>query len=53
MGADPRMLELMSYYREAELHGASLLLRLVKLMDADPDAQVKLTLHIADRKSVV
>ena len=44
---DPRMIELMSYYRDAELHGASLLLRLIKLMD-DPDAQVKLALHLAD-----
>lgn len=44
---DPRMVEMMSYYRDAELHGAQLLMRLLKLMD-DPDAQVKLTLHIAD-----
>jgi bacterioferritin (cytochrome b1) len=44
---DPRMIELMSYYRDAELHGAALLLRLIKLMD-DPDAQVKLALHLAD-----
>lgn len=44
---DPRMIQLMSYYRDAELHGASLLLRLIKLMD-DPDAQVKLALHLAD-----
>lgn len=44
---DPRMIELMSYYRDAELHGATLLLRLIKLMD-DPDAQVKLALHLAD-----
>jgi bacterioferritin (cytochrome b1) len=41
------MIELMSYYRDAELHGATLLLRLIKLMD-DPDAQVKLALHLAD-----
>ncbi|MGD9762242.1 MAG: ferritin-like domain-containing protein [Candidatus Binatia bacterium] len=39
------MIELLSYYREAELHGASLLLRLVKLID-DPEAQIKLALHI-------
>ena len=44
---DPRMIELMSYYRDAELQGASLLLRLIKMMD-DPDAQVKLALHLAD-----
>lgn len=39
------MIEILSYYRDAELHGATLLLRLTKLMD-DPDAQVKLTLHL-------
>lgn len=44
---DPRIIEMMSYYRDAELHGANLLMRLIKLMD-DPDAQVKLTLHVAD-----
>jgi bacterioferritin (cytochrome b1) len=44
---DPRMIQLMSYYRDAELHGATLLLRLIKMMD-DPDAQVKLALHLAD-----
>ncbi len=45
--ADPRLIELLSYYRDAELHGAGLLLRLLKLMD-DPDAQVKLSLHLHD-----
>jgi len=45
--ADPRLIELLSYYRDAELHGASLLMRLIKLMD-DPDAQVKLSLHLHD-----
>lgn len=44
---DPRMIELMSYYRDAELQGAALLLRLIRMMD-DPDAQVKLALHLAD-----
>jgi rubrerythrin len=48
MGApDPRLIELLSYYRDAELQGAALLVRLLKLMD-DPDAQVKLTLHLHD-----
>jgi bacterioferritin (cytochrome b1) len=47
MVADPRMIEMMSYYRDAELHGATLLLRLIKLMD-DPDAQVKLSLHLSE-----
>lgn len=45
--ADPRLVELLSYYRDAELHGAALLMRLIKLMD-DPDAQVKLSLHLHD-----
>jgi bacterioferritin (cytochrome b1) len=48
MAADPRMVELFNYYRDAELRGASLLLRLIGLMDDDPDAQVKLSLHLAE-----
>ncbi len=48
MSADPRVIEVMSYYRDAELHGATLLLRLIKLIDDDPDAQVKLSLHLAE-----
>jgi bacterioferritin (cytochrome b1) len=47
MATDPRVVEMFSYYRDAELHGATLLLRLIKLMD-DPDAQVKLSLHLAE-----
>src|SRR5258705_8910375 len=47
MAADLRGIEMMSYYRDAELHGATLLLRLIKMMD-DPDAQVKLSLHLAE-----
>ena len=47
MPADPRMLEMLSYYRDAELHGASLLLRLLKMTRDLPDVQVKLTLHVA------
>jgi rubrerythrin len=46
MSADP-LVELFSYYRDAELHGANLLLRLIKLLD-DDDAQVKLSLHVAE-----
>jgi bacterioferritin (cytochrome b1) len=42
------MLELMSFYRDAELRGAALLLRLVRLLADDPDAQVKLTRHVAE-----
>jgi bacterioferritin (cytochrome b1) len=45
--ADPRVIEMLSYYRDAELHGATLLLRLIKMMD-DADAQVKLSLHLAE-----
>ncbi len=48
MAPDPRMIELFSYYRDAELHGAGLLLRLTKLLGDDPDAQVKLSLHVAE-----
>ena len=47
MTPDPRVIGLLSYYRDAELHGAALLLRLIKLMD-DPDAQVKLALHLSE-----
>jgi len=45
--ADPRVIEMMSYYRDAELQGAALLMRLIKLMD-DPESQVKLSLHLAE-----
>lgn len=47
MSADPRLLLLMSYYRDAELRGANLLFRLMSHLD-DPDSQVKLSLHLAD-----
>lgn len=36
-----------SYFRDAELRGANLLFRLMRMVD-DPDAQVKLTEHLAD-----
>ena len=45
--ADPRLLRLFSYYRDAELRGATLLLKLLQRID-DPDAQVKLTKHLED-----
>ncbi len=48
MAPDPRLVELFSYYRDGELHGAGLLLRLIKMMKDDPDAQIKLTLHMAE-----
>jgi len=48
MTPDPRLIELFSYYRDAELHGAALLLRLTRLMGDDGDAQVKLSLHVAE-----
>ena len=48
MAADPRMVELMSYYRDAELRGAALLMRLIGLMEHDADAQTKLSLHLAE-----
>jgi rubrerythrin len=36
-----------SYYRDAELRGANLLFRLMRMVD-DPEAQVNLTEHLAD-----
>ena len=48
MAPDPRMVELMSYYRDAELRGAALLMRLIGLMGDDADAQTKLSLHLAE-----
>jgi len=42
-----RLVTLFSYYRDAELRGATLLLKLLQRMD-DPDAQVKLTKHLED-----
>ncbi len=47
MSADPRVILLMNYYRDAELRGANLLFRLMSHLD-DPDSQVKLALHLAD-----
>ena len=47
VNADPRMLLLLSYYRDAELRGANLLFRLMSHLD-DADSQVKLSLHLAD-----
>jgi len=44
---DPRMIHLYSYYREAELRGATLLLKLIMRVD-DPESQVKLSRHLAD-----
>ena len=47
MAADPRVILLMNYYRDAELRGANLLFRLMSHLD-DPDSQLKLALHLAD-----
>jgi rubrerythrin len=47
MAVDSRLVTLFSYYRDAELRGATLLLKLLQRMD-DPDAQVKLTKHLED-----
>ena len=44
---DPRLIHLYSYYRDAELRGATLLLKLMMRID-DPEAQVKLSRHLAD-----
>jgi len=42
-----RLLTVMSFYREAELHGARLLLVMHNHL-RDPDSQMKLTRHLAD-----
>lgn len=47
MDADPRMILLMSYYRDAEIRGANLLLRLMSHL-TDGDSLTKLSLHLAD-----
>jgi bacterioferritin (cytochrome b1) len=47
MAADPRTILLLNYYRDAELRGANLLLRLMSHLD-DSDSQAKLSLHLAD-----
>jgi bacterioferritin (cytochrome b1) len=45
--ADPRLVRLLSYYRDAELHGASLLLHMAA-MEEEPRPQASLTRHLAD-----
>jgi rubrerythrin len=47
MSVDPRMIHLYSYYRDAELRGATLLLKLLMRVE-DSEAQVKLSRHLAD-----
>lgn len=47
MSADPRIVLLMNYYRDAELRGANLLFRLMSHLE-DADSQTKLALHLAD-----
>lgn len=45
--ADPRLIRLLSYYRDAELHGAGLLLHM-EAMEEVPGSRASLTRHIAD-----
>ena len=47
MAGEARLITLFSYYRDAELRGATLLLKLLQRME-DADAQVKLTKHLED-----
>lgn len=47
MSVDPRLIHLYSYYRDAELRGATLLLKLIMRVD-DSETQVKLSQHLAD-----
>lgn len=44
---DPKLIQLFSYYRDAELRGATLLLKLTARVE-DPESQVKLSQHLAD-----
>jgi bacterioferritin (cytochrome b1) len=44
---DPRLLRLFNYYRDAELRGAGLLMKILQRID-DPDAQVKLTKQLEE-----
>ena len=44
---DPRLIRLLSYYRDAELHGAGLLLHMTAMED-DPRSLGALTRHMAD-----
>lgn len=44
---DPKLIQLFSYYRDAELRGATLLLKLTSRVE-DPESQVKLSQHLAD-----
>lgn len=47
MLVDPQLIHLYSYYRDAELRGATLLLKLIMRID-DCEAQIKLSRHLAD-----
>ncbi len=47
MAVDEKLITLFSYYRDAEIRGATLLLKLMQRLD-DPDAQVKLSKHLEE-----
>jgi len=47
MEADPKLLTLFSYYRDAETRGATLLLKLMQRLE-DTDAQIKLSKHLEE-----
>ncbi len=47
MSVDPRIIHLYSYYRDGELRGSTLLLKLIMRVD-DSETQVKLSKHLAD-----
>ena len=47
MEADPKLLTLFSYYRDAEIRGATLLLKLMQRLE-DTDAQIKLSKHLEE-----
>jgi bacterioferritin (cytochrome b1) len=47
MATDPRLVHLFSYYRDAELRGATLLLKLIQRVE-DAQSQINLVQHLAD-----
>jgi bacterioferritin (cytochrome b1) len=47
VAVDPNLQRMFSYYRDAEIRGAALLMKILQRLD-DVDAQVKLTKHLAD-----
>jgi rubrerythrin len=47
VAVEANLQKMFSYYRDAEIRGAALLMKILQRLE-DPDAQVKLTKHLAD-----